>query len=287
MIVLSHYEVRALVDERRRTKDEGRAANMAVISPDLGLSTVIVTVDGAGIAFPMGETLSWSAVEEIARSETKCYSLDEEGLTEIRVFSEVTGRVCSLYPTGGAPTMVIGGFPMHRIKGTDPHRDTLEKIKAAAPIVGRVLDTTTGLGYTAIEAARAPTCFSVTTIELDPGSLEVASHNPWSQELFANPKITQLVGDSYDLIRTFADNSFTRVIHDPPTFSLAGELYSGEFYRQCYRVLTGGGRLFHYIGNLESGAGNQVSRGAIRRLKEAGFARIVPHQQAFGVVAYK
>ena len=86
---------------------------------------------------------------------------------------------------------------------------------------------------------------------------------------------------------TFDDGTFTRIIHDPPTFSLAGELYSGEFYRQCYRVLARGGRLFHYTGNLKSGEGGQVSRGAIKRLKEAGFERIVPKYEAFGVVAYK
>jgi predicted methyltransferase len=280
MIVLSHYEVRGLLDARL-------GSSSAVLSPDLGLTRVTVALDDTGVTFPTGEILGWPSIEEIVRSQTKCFSLDEDGLSEIRVFSEVTGRVCSLYPTGGAPTMVIGGFPMHRIKGTDPHRDTLEKVKAAAPIVGRVLDTTTGLGYTAIEAARSPTCLGVTTIELDPASLDVARWNPWSQLLFNNSKIEQLVGDSYDLIRTFPDNTFARIIHDPPTFSLAGELYSGEFYRQCYRVLAGGGRLFHYIGNLESGSGNQVSRGAIRRLKEAGFSRILPRPQAFGVVAYK
>jgi uncharacterized protein len=281
MIVLSHYEVKPLLKARQA----GEAS--VEISPDLGLSRVVVTLTAEGVHFPSGDTLPWSAVEDIATSETKCFHLHDDTLTEIRVFSEVTGRVCSLYPTGpgNCPTMVIAGFPMHRIKGTDPHRDTLEKVRAAAPIVGNVLDTTTGLGYTAIEAAR--TASRVTTIELDPASLEVASQNPWSQGLFNNPKITQMVGDSFDLIRDFPDGAFTRIIHDPPTFSLAGHLYSGEFYRQCYRVLARGGRLFHYTGNLKSGEGSQVSKGAIRRLQESGFTRIVPRQQAFGVVAYK
>lgn len=286
MIVLSHYELRPLL--ALRPKSETRDPNSEIaISPDLGLSRVTVALNDYGITFPEGETVSWHAIEEIVRNENKCYFYEEDGLTEVRVFSDVTGRVCSLYPTGGAPTMVIGGFSMHRIKGSDPHADTLSKVKAAAPIVGRVLDTTTGLGYTAIEAARSPQCLSLTTIELDPASLEIARHNPWSQELFTNPRITQLIGDSYDLIQTLPDASFARIIHDPPTFSLAGQLYSGEFYRHCYRVLSTGGLLFHYIGNLESGSGNQVSKGAIRRLKEAGFSRVVPRNQAFGIVAYK
>ena len=280
-IVLSHYEVAPLA------KSRSLGEHSAEFSPDLGLSRVRVDLTGDGVVFPSGEKLDWELVDEIASSETKCFLLEGEELSEIRVFSEITGRVCSLYPTGSAPTMVIGGFPMHRIKGTDPYKDTLEKIKAAAPIVGRVLDTTTGLGYTAIEAARSPLCTEVITIELDPGSLEIARQNPWSRELFSNPKIAQVVGDSFDVIQSFADGRFTRIIHDPPTFSLAGDLYSGSFYRECYRVLAHGGRLFHYVGNLESSAGSTVSRGVIKRLKEAGFERVVPKPQAFGVVAYK
>jgi predicted methyltransferase len=279
LIVLSHFEIAPLLKARQ----EGRTP--ATISPDLGLTTIEVALSPEGVTFPTGDELNWRAAEEIARSQTKCFHLQGSTLSEIRVFSDLTDRVCSLYPTGGCPTMVIGGFPMHRIKETDPHKDTLQKVRAAAPVVGNVLDTTTGLGYTAIEAAR--TASHVTTIELDPASLQVARLNPWSQPLFDNPKITQLIGNSFDAIQTFPDASFTRIIHDPPTFSLAGELYSGEFYRHCYRVLTRGGRLFHYTGNLKSGEGSQVSRGAIKRLKEAGFTRIVPKYEAFGVVAFK
>ena len=83
------------------------------------------------------------------------------------------------------------------------------------------------------------------------------------------------------------DESFTRIIHDPPVFSLAGELYSGAFYRELYRVLRRNGRLFHYIGSLDSKAGAGVARGAIRRLKESGFVRVDRRQEAFGVLAYK
>jgi len=60
----------------------------------------------------------------------------------------------------------------------------------------------------------------LTTIELDPGAQEMARLNPWSQELFNNPKITQLMGDAYEVVPTFEDESFGRIIHDPPTFRL-------------------------------------------------------------------
>jgi predicted methyltransferase len=188
-------------------------------------------------------------------------------------------------PTGRAPTLLISGIPMHRVKGIDPHRDTLQKIRTVAPITGRVLDTCTGLGYTAIEAAK--TADQVVTIELDPTVLEVARLNPWSRQLFDQPKIQQIVGDAFDVIDTLGDGSFSRIIHDPPMFGLAGDLYSGHFYRDLFRVLQRKGRLFHYVGDLASRSGRNVVKGVSRRLGEAGFSRIVRKPQAFGVVAYK
>jgi predicted methyltransferase len=203
---------------------------------------------------------------------------------KIQFFSEATNQLYSLMPTGGAPTMLISGIPMHRFKGTEPHADTLEKVKAIAPVVGRVLDTATGLGYTAIEAAK--TAEHVTTIELEPMALEVARHNPWSRALFDHPRITQIIGDSFEQVREFPHHTFARIMHDPPMFTLAGDLYSGEFYAELYRVLESGGRLFHYIGDLESKSGRVVARGAMRRLHAAGF-RVTPRPAAFGLVAFK
>jgi predicted methyltransferase len=158
-------------------------------------------------------------------------------------------------------------------------------MKAVAPLVGRVLDTTTGLGYTAIEASK--TASEVITVELDPAVLEIARLNPWSRALFDSPNITQLVGDSAEVVHEFHDGYFTRVIHDPPTFSLAGELYSQAFYRQLYRVLKRGGRLFHYIGDLDSKLGSRVMKGAVRRLQDAGFQTVRRVPAAFGLAAYK
>lgn len=284
-LVLSYIQAEELLRAREAELPQTHT------SPDLGLSSVEVTLSPTGVTFPNDEILSWDNLELIRDSKRSgrltghCYLIEDGIPREISTFSHEFNRLYSLMPTHGAPTMVISGIPMHRIKGTDPHQDTLQKIRAAAPVTGKVLDTTTGLGYTAIQAARTST--EVVTVELDPAVLELARQNPWSRDLFDNPRITRLVGDSYDLIRDFADGEFQRVIHDPPTFSLAGELYSGEFYRQLYRVLRRGGRLFHYIGNPESNLGNRVTKGAVRRLQEAGFSRVSHKPEAFGVLAFK
>jgi len=174
---------------------------------------------------------------------------------------------------------------MHRIKDTEPHQDTLQKIKAITPIVGRVLDTATGLGYTAIEAAKYVE--KVVTIELDPVALEIARLNPWSQALFDNQRIEQIIGDSFEELRKLDDSSFSRIIHDPPAFSLAGDLYSEVFYRELLRVLRERGRLFHYIGDPESKSGHTTTAGVVHRLRQAGFTRVFPKPKAFGVVAIK
>ena len=262
-----------------------RGKSIVESSLDLGMTTTSVTLNAEGVIFATGEHLNWAEVEKISKSEVNCYALHAEGIRVIQTFSEETNRVCSLLPTQHVPSMLIAGFVMHRIKDIDPWQHAQRMVEAISPINGRVLDTATGLGYTAILAAR--NAEAVTTVELDPGAQTMARSNPWSQELFANPKITQIMGDSYEVVPTFADESFVRIIHDPPTFKLAGELYSGVFYRELYRILKRGGRLFHYIGDPNSKASGSVTRGALKRLQEAGFARVVRNIEAYGVVAYK
>jgi predicted methyltransferase len=255
------------------------------VSLDLGLTTAEVLLGAQGVHLPDGQHLAWQDVEAICGSERGCFLIEGGAPLKIQVFSEASQRLYSLMPTEGAPTMLLSGIPMHRVKGIDPYRDTLLKIKAIAPVVGRVLDTATGLGYTAIEAARIAD--HVTTVEIEPAALEVARHNPWSRALFDTPKITQAVGDVYDEIEQFEDEAFDRIIHDPPAFNLAGDLYAGVFYRQLYRVLRRGGRMFHYIGDLESRSGRTVVKGVVRRLQEAGFSRVARRPRAFGLVVYK
>jgi uncharacterized protein len=138
---------------------------------------------------------------------------------------------------------------------------------------------------TAIEAAK--TAEHVTTIEIDPTGLAMCQLNPWSQGLFNNPKITQVIGDSFDEVAEFEDETFSCIIHDPPIMSLAGDLYSTEIYQEFRRILKRNGRLFHYIGDPDGKMGANVTRGVMRRLQDAGFSHITRRPEAFGLVASK
>jgi predicted methyltransferase len=279
LVVLSHFQARVAVDALHKAMDA------VEISLDLGLTSSRLAVTTIGLSLPDGILLKWQELEEIAHSASNCYAIEDGLMRPIQFYSELTERLYSLYPTVGAPTMLVSGIPMHRIKGTEPHADTLEKLRAIKPVVGEVLDTATGLGYTAIEAAG--TADHVTTVELDPAAICVCQLNPWSQELFDNPKITQLIGDSFEVVAGMEAGRFTRVIHDPPAFSLAGDLYSGEFYRALYRVMRNRSQLFHYVGDPDSKSGRSITAGVFHRLELAGFRQVRRAPRAFGVVAVK
>lgn len=279
MPVLSHIQVRLLIQAYEAGKSKLQS------TPDLGMSTAEVLLNSSEVIYPETEPIPWSVLKHIQGDPNTCYQVIGGHAQPIRIYSEEFERYYSLYPTGSAPTMLVSGIPMHRIKGTDPWQDTQTKIKVIAPIGGRVLDTATGLGYTAILAAR--TALQVTSIEIDPAAQEVARQNPWSQELFENDKITRLIGDSTEVIEGFESEYFSRIIHDPPAFSLAGEMYSLHFYHQMYRVLKPKGRVFHYLGNPESKSGANLVRGVRQRMRRAGFQRIKVSHEAFGLVAYK
>ncbi len=279
LIVLSHYQAAPLLAAHR-----AGTAN-PLLSLDLTLTQTAVTCSEVGVHLTTTEFLEWPQIEAIAADENSCFLIQGGAAEKIRRFSEENNRLYTLYPTASAPTLLISGIPMHRIKESNPHQDTLTKVQTIKPLVGRILDTATGLGYTAIQAAK--TADKVVTVEFDPAVLEVTRCNPWSQALFNNPKIEQRIGDSDDVIRTFADGNFDRILHDPPMFNLAGHLYGADFYRELYRVLDRRGRLFHYIGNPDSKSGAQVTRGVMRRLDEVGFQRVERRPQAFGVIAAK
>ncbi|RME50996.1 MAG: methyltransferase domain-containing protein [Caldilineae bacterium] len=281
---LSHYQARPLLAARDAAQDQART------SLDLGRSQATVSLTVAGVLLPGDCILTWAQVEAVAADENSCFLCLPSGdarveLEKIQRFSERFNRVYTLYPTPGPPTMLISGIPMHRIKGADPGQDTRSKLRAVGRITGPVLDTSTGLGYTAIAAARSG--HPVVTVELDPTVLDICRLNPWSEELFSLPNVEQRIGDSGEVVETLADDFFAVVIHDPPMFNLAGHLYGTAFYRGLWRVLRPGGRLYHYIGNPESRSGRNVTQGVLRRLAEAGFVQVKRRPDAFGVTARK
>ena len=187
-------------------------------------------------------------------------------------------------PERGKPTTLeIDGIHMHRIKGMDPYTDASLKVRFLGVKKGHsVWDTCGGLGYTTIFSLRAGA--QVLTTEKDPNVLRLARINPWSREMW---RADVRNADAFYFVKKLDSNSFDRILHDPPRFALAGELYSLEFYRELYRVLKPGGVLYHYTGSPGRKRGRDIQRGVIRRLLQAGFRYIRREPKTEGVIAIK
>jgi predicted methyltransferase len=249
------------------------------VSLDLGLSERVVSVEGELASLDGGFAVSLSDLKKISRHENAIYFPDDGSIYQIAV-SDV--RFYKLVPTAGAPTIEIDGVRMHRTKGTTPNEDAEEKLETLGLRGGRVLDTCMGLGYTAAGALRRD-AEAVVTIEREPAVVRIAEMNPWSSALF-DGDVSQILGDSFFVIDSLSSGLFDWVIHDPPRFSHAGTLYSEEFYRKLYRVMTPGARLFHYTGEPGSRyRGVNLQKGVQRRLRSTGFESISYHPGVMGV----
>src|SRR5579885_2818215 len=113
-VVLSYVQARPLLEARQQGKI------VIETSTDLGMSTIIATLSDEGMHFATGERLDWVSIEKISRSEIHCYTISAEGIQSVQIFSTETNCSCSLMSTQGAPSVLIAGFAMHRIKEFDP-----------------------------------------------------------------------------------------------------------------------------------------------------------------------
>ena len=197
---------------------------------------------------------------------------DGEGF---RAVSAYAGSLIKLVPTEwGAPTFEIDGIKMLPTARTSPVEDARRKVALVQPRGKVLLDTCGGLGYFAARALEDGAA-RIQSFEKNPSVLWLRTLNPWSPDPDdpANGGRLQLTqGDVSQAITTLPDAAFDAVLHDPPRFGIAGELYSQAFYDQLARVIRRGGRLFHYTGAPNKlTSGRDVPREVARRLEKAGF----------------
>ena len=78
--------------------------------------------------------------------------------------------------------------------------------------------------------------------------------------------------------------SVDAILHDPPRFGIAGELYSQVFYDHLARVLKRKGKLFHYTGAPNKlTSGRDVPNEVAKRLRHAGFVAELTGDGVFAV----
>ncbi|HWU78325.1 MAG TPA: SAM-dependent methyltransferase [Rhodanobacter sp.] len=174
----------------------------------------------------------------------------------------------------GTPTFEIDGIKMLPTSKESPFEDARRKVALIEPRGKMVLDTCGGLGYFAACCLEAGATH-IHSFEKNADVLWLRTLNPWSPDPEAEASGGRLQLEHADVaqaITRIADASVDALLHDPPRFGIAGELYSQTFYDQLARVLRRGGRLFHYTGSPNKlTSGRDVPREVARRLEKAGF----------------
>jgi len=176
-----------------------------------------------------------------------------------------------LVPTvWGPPTFEIDGIKMLPTARISPYADAERKVSLIRPLGKVILDTCGGLGYFAAWCLQGQ-ARQVLSYERNPDVIWLRSLNPWSPTVGGVLTLTQ--GDIVERIAALPSRSVDAILHDPPRFGIAGELYSQVFYYQLARVLKRKGELFHYTGAPNKHTSQRdVSNEVANRLRHAGFA---------------
>jgi len=237
-------------------------AATAECSLDLERTQTTVGLGVAGWAW-QGREYPWF---DSCRERT-IYHWTAEGFAPV---SRFTTALIKLVPTEwGAPTFEIDGIKMLPTAQVSPYADAERKVGLIAPRGKVILDTCGGLGYFAAWCI-AGGAQQVISFEKNPDVLWLRSLNPWSPEAGPALKLTQ--GDITEEITHMPAASVDAILHDPPRFGIAGELYSQLFYDQLARVIKRRGKLFHYTGSPNKlTSGRDVPDEVAKRLQRAGF----------------
>jgi predicted methyltransferase len=176
-----------------------------------------------------------------------------------------------LVPTGwGPPTFEIDGIKMLPTAQISPYDDAERKVSLISPNRKLILDTCGGLGYFAAWCLKGGAS-RVLSYEKNPDVMWLRSLNPWSPT--ADGVLTVTLGDIAEQIATLPSQSVDAILHDPPRFGIAGELYSLHFYEHLMRVLRSRGKLFHYTGTPNRLTSHRdVPQEVLNRLRRAGFS---------------
>ena len=248
----------------------GRAAAASSVSGsfDLGRSDSEVLLAAAGWRW-RGQHYPWPE----GLKDRSIYYWDG---TDFAALQRYAGSLIKLIPTTwGAPTFEIDGIKMLPTMQLSPYTDAQRKVALVRPRGAQVLDTCGGLGYFAAWCL-AEGAARVLSFEQNPDVLWLREHNPWSPDPAAAEaagRLELILADVTSAIEALPDQAFDTILHDPPRFGIAGDLYAQRFYDQLARVLRPRGRLFHYTGTPNSKTSGRDLPGEVsKRLGKAGFA---------------
>ena len=171
------------------------------------------------------------------------------------------------------PILYINAVKMNvsKDKGIDGYnQDVIKSLEIKS--TDKVLEICTGAGYKTILLAEKAK--SVVSIEKSEEVLELMKFNPYTKELLKNSTV-KIVNKNAALYVKKSKEKFTKILHDPPTFKFAPELYTVEFYKDLYGLAEDNALLFHYTGNPGNKfRGKDLASATIERAISAGWKLI-------------
>jgi predicted methyltransferase len=254
-----------LTQKIHQTLRTAARAGTPTLECSLDLQRSITTVElGVGGWRWQGQRFPWL---ETCKDRTIYYWVD----ASFHPVARFTTSLIKLVPTAwGPPTFEIDGIKMLPTAQVSPYADAERKVALIQPRGKVILDTCGGLGYFAAWCVLGQAS-QVLSYEKNPEVIWLRSLNPWSPQIGRGLSLTQ--GDIALQIATLPNASVDAILHDPPRFGIAGELYSQVFYDHLARVLKRKGRLFHYTGTPNKlTSGRDVPNEVAKRLRHAGFA---------------
>ncbi|WP_426687494.1 class I SAM-dependent methyltransferase [Rhodanobacter ginsengiterrae] len=266
---MPHYSgpllTRQLADTLLAARDAGNGTWRG--SLDLGMSEGTATLEP--------EAWQWRDQRHAYPGKLKDRTLYYWDGDDFAPVARYAGSLIKLVPTEwGAPTFEIDGIKMLPTSKASPFEDARRKVALVEPRGKIVLDTCGGLGYFAACCLEAGVA-RIHSFEKNADVLWLRKLNPWSPDPDSPASSGRLQLEQADVsqaIMQVADASVDALLHDPPRFGIAGELYSQAFYDQLARVVRRGGRLFHYTGSPNKlTSGRDVPREVEKRLIKAGF----------------
>jgi len=184
------------------------------------------------------------------------YYWDGKELIPLALFDD---RYYALTWTHNAPILEIDGIRMHVFYLGSPFK--------YAQYVARVvrggkkyLETCFGQGYISRLIDE-----ELVSYEKNRAVLELAKMNPWSQD--ALKKHTVKNASIWDL----EEEGFDRIIHDPPSFRIAEDLYSEKFYKMLADHSKKGALMYHYIGEPKKRQRFDLGAHVIQKAQRAGW----------------
>lgn len=251
------------INELEKAKKENKKE--ITLSLDLGLTKKTISVDNLSSII--------SNCPKIRNEDIVFYDENKKMGFKLQIANE--NGICSLRKDfkESKPVLYINAVKMNVSKdfGIDGYNENVIK-NLQLKKTDFVLEICTGAGYKTIllvEKAK-----KVISVEKSEDVLELMKYNPYTKDLQNKTNLEIINIDAIKFVRNTKEK-FDKILHDPPTYKFAPELYTEKFYKDLFLISENGCIFFHYTGNPGNKfRGTDIIKATVERAISAGWKLI-------------